>query len=250
VTRRHRLLASVLAPAHAARMTSFSRTALALALAGCAASPGPADAPLPTDDAPERCDTDTACPYAAPVWGGGCEGILTCRFGSMCGPTSEDVYECVGGTWTLTMPAPCAGAPPPLAESCRTPSTAPIPGARLWLSADSAGAPELSNGDLVDIAFGAQGLAMIPYRVHVEADAPPTCARVTATLTLETVAGTAVVHDVRLRCGDSLRIQDILPGALPCEEREYAVGLDVMVEGVGSVSLDLRAMGGGCMFGG
>jgi hypothetical protein len=167
----------------------------------------------------------------------------------MCGPDVRDVYECVGGTWTLTMPGLCAGAPPPLAESCRSPETATVPGARLWLSRDAAGAPELVDGDLVEIVFGSQGLAMIPYRIHVDAETPPRCAHITVTLGMEGMAGTPVTHDVRLRCGGSLRIQDIL-AELPCEEREYAIRLEVTVEGVGSVSLELRAMGGGCPLGG
>lgn len=208
-----------------------------------------ADAPAAPDAGPESCDVDRACPEAAPVWGGGCEGTLSCEFPSACGPTAPDTYECITGTWTLTMAAPCAGGSPPLAESCASPSTAAIAGARLWLSADSAGAPELVNGDLVEVAFGAQGLAMIPYRVHVDGIDAPRCVSVSATLSLETMMSTPVAHSVRLRCGDSLRIQDVLP-ELPCEMREYAVGLDVSVEGVGAVSLDLRAMGGGCMFGG
>ena len=105
------------------------------------------------------------------------------------------------------------------------------------------------HGDLVEVAFGSQGLAMIPYRIHVDGEPVPACAHVTATLGLETMTSPDAIHDVRLRCGDSLRVQDILP-ALPCEEREYPVTLDVTLEGVGSVSLTLRAMGGGCMFGG
>jgi hypothetical protein len=145
------------------------------------------------------------------------------------------------------MPAPCAGGSPPIAESCASPSTAAVPGARLWLSVDTAGAPELVNHDTIEFAIGSQGLAMIPYRVHVEGDGAPACASVTTTLRLETMTGAPVTHAVRLRCGDSLRIQDILPD-LPCETRDYEVGLDVAVEGVGAVSLTLHAMGGGCMF--
>lgn len=217
--------------------------ALVVLLSACSASPGPTDGGASEDAGPESCTADRACPGGAPVWGGGCEGTLSCAFPA-CG-TGMDVYECVAGTWSLTVPEPCAGVSPPLAESCPSPETATVPGARLWLSEDVAGAPELEDGDLVEIVFGAQGLAMIPFRVHVDGDAPPRCARVTATLAEDAMTAAPSTHDVRLRCGDSLRIQDILP-ELPCDEREYAIGLDVTVEGVGSVSLDLRAMGGGC----
>lgn len=226
---------------------SFLRMLPFVLLAACAPSASPADGG--EDAGPERCDLDRACPEAAPVWGGGCEGVLSCPYFTMCGPDASDVYECVSGTWTLTMPGACAGAPPPLAESCRSPEPGPFEGSRVWLSADVAGAPELVDGDLVEVAFGSQGLAMIPYRVHVDGDAAPRCAGITATVGLETMTSPPATHAVRLRCGDSLRVQDILP-ELPCEMREYPVTLEVAVEGVGSVSLDLRAMGGGCTFGG
>lgn len=231
------------------RSSVVRSVALTLFLGACTSAPSAHDAGLADDVGAVSCEADRACPGAAPVWGGACEGTLACPFPSACGPSDPDTYECVSGTWTLTMPAPCAGGSPPLAESCPSPSTAPVPGARLWLSLDAPGAPELVDHDFVEVAFGAQGLAMIPYRVHVDGDGVPACVGVTATLTLDALVGAPATHPVRLRCGDSLRIQDILP-ELPCEEREYEIGLDVSVEGVGAVSLRVHAMGGGCSFGG
>lgn len=247
------------APSFAARSVSsasarsFLRACTLLAaclVAGC----GTTD-PDPGDDAgpPSSCEPDRACPESAPVWGGPCDGTLECSFVSACGPGSDDVYECVAGQWSLTMPAPCAGGSPPLVETCRTPFTGSLSGARVWLSEDRAGAPELGEGDTIEVAFGSQGLAMVPFRVHVDGVDPasaPGCVRVATSLTLDgaPVPPTPSVQAVRLRCGASLRIQEILPD-LPCESRDYAIGVDVTVEGVGTVRVDLTAAGGGCPLG-
>jgi hypothetical protein len=214
---------------------------IAIVLAGCGSS-----APMEDAGPPPNCDEpDRACPSGAPVWGGPCEGTLSCPYES-CGPDADDVYECVAGEWSLTMPAACAGGGPPLAESCTNTFAGTLEGGRVWISADRAGAPELGDGDAIEVAFGAQGFAMVPYRVHVEGTGElPACVALTATVSLDEIAGAAAPHDIRLRCGSSLRIQDILP-SLPCEFRSYAVHLDVAVEGVGSVSRDLTLMGGMC----
>lgn len=211
-----------------------------LTLAACeSAAVGPADG------GPVSCDVDRACPDSAPVWGGPCEGTLSCTFQSQCGPGSDDVYECVSGEWSLTMPAPCAGGQPPLAERCRDPFTGTLEDASVWISADRAGAPPIADGDVMEVAFGAQGLAMIPLRVHVDADAPPPCAQVTITLGLDDMTSAPASHPVRLRCGGSLRIQELLPD-LPCEMREYAVSIDVEVDGAGAIHRDVTVMGGMC----
>ncbi len=219
---------------------------MAISLASCESAPAPVE-----DAAVASCgDPDRACPEGAPVWGGPCEGELTCPY-EACGPGGDDVYECVGGQWTFTIPG-CVGGSPPLSESCRTPFDGALPGARLQLTADRAGAPELMDGDSVEIAFGAQGLAMVPFRIalgDVDETSAPSCVRVTTTLTLDGVASAPSVQQVRLRCGSSLRVQEILPD-LPCEERSYAIGVDVAVDGVGSLHLDLTAMGGACPLGG
>lgn len=232
------------------RVRSIASTWVAVFSMSLAACTGAA--PTPGDDAGvTSCEPDRACPEGAPVWGGPCEGTLSCPFES-CGGGSNDVYECVDGDWTLTMPAPCAGGSPPLAEHCRTPFSGSLDGARVWLSADAVGAPELHDGDTTEIAFGAQGFAMVPFRVHLDGVDPasaPSCVSVTTTLTLDAMTGSASTQQVRLRCGSSLRIQEILP-SLPCEMRAYAIGIDVAVEGVGSVHLDLSAMGGMCPRGG
>lgn len=180
------------------------------------------------------------------MWGGACEGSLRCELEG-CGPGAEDVYECQGGQWTLTVPG-CIGGTPPLAERCETPFAGTLTGARVWIGADRAGAPELRDGDSVEIAFGAQGLAMVPLRIHVDGVDPasvPSCVRATVTLSLDGEASAPSSQPVRLRCGSSLRIQEILPD-LPCEFREYAISVDVIVDGVGAVHRDLIAMGGMC----
>ncbi len=218
-------------------------------LAGCTATPAAGDGGAPEDAAPDNCQPDTACPDGAPVWGGPCTGTLSCPYASMCGAGSEDGYTCVDGSWSLTSPAPCAGGMPPLSESCRTPFAGTIDGASIVITEDRAGAPPLVDGDTIELTVGAQGLTMIPYRVRVEGtDVPPTCVSVSALASLEGVSATRTTHAARLRCGGSLRIQDILPDN-PCDPRVYAVSIDVTVLGVGQRSVSLMAMGGNCTFG-
>ncbi len=227
-------------------MRALTCSWLVLAVVGCNAGVAPED-----DAGVTSCEPDRACPEGAPVWGGPCEGALSCSFDA-CGAGSADVYECVDGEWALTMPAACAGGSPPLAEHCRSPFAGSLSGARVWLSAERAGAPEMQGGDTTEIAFGPQGLAMVPFRLHIDGVDPmsaPGCVSITTTLSLDGTSSAPSTQQVRLRCGSSLRIQEILPD-LPCDERAYAIGADVMVEGVGSVHLDLSAMGGGCPLGG
>lgn len=227
----------------------------AAVLTACGGVPSGGDAgvrdagPDESDSSIPACDVDRACPAYPPVWGGPCEGTLSCDFITMCGSDTRDRYECVAGEWTLTMPGACAGGGIPLNESCGDPFTGTLPGARVYLTADRAGAPEIMDGDLVLVAFGAQGLAMLPLRLHVESDTDVACVRMVSTLTLEGMPSAPTTHSVRLRCGSSLRIQDVLPD-LPCEEREYAASIDVEVDGAGMLHRDVRLLGGGCTFGG
>ena len=219
------------------------------ALGGCALSPSTTDAGGVDDAAPEICELDLACAESAPVWGGPCAGALVCAYPASCAAGTEDQYECVGGGWSLTVPAPCRGRTPALTESCLTPFAGTLAGARVVITEDRPGAPPLADGDRVELALGTQGLAMIPYRVRVEGtEAPPTCANVSALVTLEGVSATRATHPARLRCGGSLRIQDILPEN-PCDPRLYAITLQVTVIGVGEQTVSLMAMGLDCAFG-
>lgn len=220
-------------------MLGRMRACLCFLLIACSGPEPGIDAGMPVScDEPDR-----ACPSGAPVWGGPCEGTLSCPY-EACGPGSDDIYECVGGEWTLTMPVGCAGGSPPQAETCNAPFSGTFSG-RVWISEDRAGAPELEDGATVPVVFGAQGFAMIPYRVHVDGDGAPDCVRIRTTLTLDAMEGVPAPHDVRMRCGATLLVQDILP-MLPCELRTYDVSITVEVEGIGSVSRDLAIMGGMC----
>ncbi|MCZ7681102.1 MAG: hypothetical protein M5U28_20880 [Sandaracinaceae bacterium] len=219
---------------------------MAISLAACESAPAPVE-----DAAVASCGDPTARAPRARRCGAAPARASSPARTRPAGPVATTFYECVGGEWTFTIPG-CVGGSPPLAESCRTPFDGALPGARLQLTADRAGAPELVDGDSVEIAFGAQGLAMVPFRIalgDVDETSAPSCVRVTTTLTLEGVASAPSVQQVRLRCGSSLRVQEILPD-LPCEERSYAIGVDVAVDGVGSLHLDLTAMGGLCPLGG
>ena len=69
----------------------------------------------------------------------------------------------------------------------------------------------------------------------------PSCVRVRSRVTFDGES-VELTRSIRLRCGQSDLVQDILPG-LPCEARDYPLHLEVEVEGVPGireVDVDLR----------
>ncbi len=205
----------------------------ALLLACC---PNGASSDAGLDVPPERCDVDTACPEDAPLAGGPCMGTLSCPYYTCGGPPFADTYVCNAGQWTLESTM-CIGAPPALAELCRAPTTSFDTSARFVITPDAAGAAPFADGQHVELVVGPQGGAMIPYRIRIEGlDETPTCIHSSATVTMEgmTAMGEKLL---RLRCGSTLRVYEILPICPPMGDHE--VTLEVTVEGLGTQSISL-----------
>lgn len=191
-----------------------------------------------TDAPPERCDIDSMCPEEPPLAGGPCSGALSCDYYTCGGPPFADTYACQSGQWTFVS-SMCLGNPPVLAELCRTPSTSFDTGARFVITPDAAGAEPYVDGQSVDLVIGPQGGAMVPYRVRLEGmDATPTCIHATARVTTDGMTADGDKR-LRLRCGSTLRVYEILPLCpLP---GEHEVTLEVTVEGLGTQTVRLVA---------
>lgn len=218
---------------------------LTLATLGCGNGPG---ADVGTDAPPERCDIDTSCPEEAPLSGGPCAGALSCEYATCGGGPFVDTYACQSEQW-MFVSSMCLGAPPVLAELCRTPTTSWDPSARFVITPDAAGAAPYSDGQRIDLVIGPQGGAMIPYRVRLEGlDETPTCLRSTAVVTSDGMTAMDT-KQLRLRCGSTLRVYEILP--LCPMPGEHEVTLEVTVEGLGTQSVRLLARNEmGCLRGG
>jgi hypothetical protein len=210
---------------------------LVLGIALVAASCG-GEAPLPPID-PSCAAPDTACPAEPPFAGAPCEGELVCPYSL---PPREGSFTCTESRWQGELG--CPGCAPPLSESCGEPFAGSAP-ATVEIGPPSGELRAFDAGERVPIEFGGQGLAMISYRVRVLGDAPPACVTVRAQSMLDEEGPVPTMRPVKLRCGESLPIYEILPGD-PCVTRDYAVHLDIEVVGVGRGAADLVVAGGRC----
>lgn len=214
------------------RQRSIAAVVLALALCACGAEPDPVIDP-------SCARADRACPMAPPFAGAPCEGELSCPYSTVDG---DGTFTCEESRWAGGIM--CLGCGPVLAESCGSPfgGSAPAP---VELGVVGGAWSALGDGERVEIEWGAQGFAMVGYRVRVGGDAPPQCVRVVSRVRLDGGEPVQVSRTVALRCGESLKILDILPD-LPCSSRDYVVDVEVDVEGVGSSAARLTITGGGC----
>ncbi len=195
----------------------------------------------PTPD--PMCDEpDRTCPMAAPYDGAPCEGALMCDYMDTMFDTRA---ECVTNRWQVMQL--CAGCSPSLAETCSTPFAGTLAGGRVTLGPSELGTYRaFADGERASAIFGAQGSAMIAYRVEVGGDVdPPACVPMRVSIALDGGAPVETTRTLALRCGRSLRVLDILP-ELPCEFRDYTVDVEVSVAGVGATTAHLVVMGGMC----
>lgn len=179
---------------------------------------------------------DTTCPDTAPIDGAPCAGDLMCDF------TEGTSAMCVDGAWQTF---DCPGCAPPLAESCRDPSTAALAGATVEIGPTDGAFRPFTDGERIRPSFGGQGGAMVAYRVRVNHADAPVCSTVTATVTLDAMSSAPARFPLKLHCGESLGVFTIFPDS-PCEFRDYDVSLTVEVEGAGSTSATLVLEGGMC----
>lgn len=219
--------------------------ALAL-LVGCSSSGATTvDAGAGSDGAaPVACgEPDRVCPAELPFTGAPCEGTLDCTY------PSYAAHCATGGAWTVE--ALCDGAPigggcvAPLVESCDVPFGGTLSGATVTIG--PAGTERaFADGELLNVEHGAQGLSMIRWALHVDGvETPPDCVRAHVSFTYEGTPSPEVAQPMALHCGDTYGTLNVLPDR-PCEEREYALVMQVDVDGVGSATASLRLMGALC----
>lgn len=214
---------------------AFALTASMAVTASCGHAGG-ADTGI--DVPPERCDIDSVCPEEPPLAGGPCAGALRCDYFTCGGPPFADTYECQSGGWVFVA-SMCIGAPPALAERCRVPDTAFDATARFVITPDAAGAEPYRDGDRVTLVIGPQGGAMIPYRVRIEGvEETPTCVHASARIESDGMTSTSDAN-LRLRCGSTLRVYEIMPLCPAAGEHEAT--LEVTVEGLGTQTVRLLA---------
>lgn len=196
-------------------------------------------------DAGASCvEPDRVCPADPPLPGSPCEGMLVCPY------APSAMATCAGGTWLFD--TGCDGGPPgstcvpPLAEVCRTPFTGTLSGARIEIGPTTGAFRPFMDHEPVTAEFGGQGGAMIAYRMRVDGtEVAPECVSVNATVTFDGMTPVESHRGIRLHCGQSLGMFDVLPGS-PCESRIYPVTMSVTVAGVGTTSATLDLMGGPC----
>jgi hypothetical protein len=217
---------------------------LSLSMLACGNPPTPTDGGTGGDAGTSCLEPDRVCPADPPLPGSPCEGMLVCPY------APSGMATCAGGTWLFD--SGCDGGPiggsciPPLAEVCRTPFTGTLTGASIEVGpADGVFRP-FADHEPVTADFGGQGGAMVAYRVRVEGtDVAPECVSVSTTVTYDGMAPVASRRGIRLHCGQSLGMLDILSDR-PCESRIYPVTMTVEVQGVGSTTATLDLMGGLC----
>jgi hypothetical protein len=167
--------------------------------------------------APACWDVATACPSTPPYEGARCAVADTCSY-------SKSLYEyhCVGERWG----AVCVGAGggsscvPPFSETCDSPSSGPVSGITLELGDGDASQPFVpwADGATVDAVWGGQGSPMLAYRLRVTGAEVSDCALVAHKLSLGTFQGPETKRPVRLHCGESLVLYDILPLDQACDQ--------------------------------
>ncbi len=90
---------------------------------------------------------------------------------------------------------------------------------------------------------------MVPYRVRVTG-VDASCIQIDTTLILESKSSAATPNAIRLRCGESLSVYDIVPiDLLDCGANfDAPVNLDIQVDvqGVGSATAHLTMDNPGC----
>lgn len=185
---------------------------------------------------PESCaEPDTECPAVQPVPSGPCEAPLSCEYLDANGVDTW-TYECAGGRWTADVECNLdGGCPvPPLAELCLDPFAETLEGATVELGSADVALPfaTFEDGDDVDLVVGAQGGAMITFRLAVRGDDVPGCVGATMTVTADGVAAAPQTARIALHCGVSLPVFAILPTEY-CEAATIPVELHVEVEGIG-----------------
>jgi hypothetical protein len=193
-------------------MRRLSFALLVSALFSCSSSSDPAGVGGSGGSAGQTAcwEVDTSCPSSPPYAGAHCEVSEPCSY-----PSNPYEYRCEAGRWG----ALCVGAGggsscvPPFGESCDSPSSKPISGVGLEIASGDPSTPftPLADGAPLEVIWGGQGSPMIAYRVRVSGGDVPACALLAHKVALGPYAGAETKTAVRLHCGESLVVYDILP---------------------------------------
>jgi hypothetical protein len=177
------------------------------------------------------------CPESRPPAETACEGSLVCEY--------EDArYTCEQGRLREEILVP--GGSPAVAERCKDPFAGTVTGATLEVGPATGGFRPYLATDRVQPVFGAQGFAMVDFRLHVAGiETAPECVGLKIGGRLDGMDFPPQSFGVVLRCGQSLRVFAILPER-PCEIRDYGVELSIEAEGVGTANAAVILEGGRC----
>lgn len=192
------------------------------------------------------CDAgDEVCPETRPFEGAPCEGELECEYIEDAGQTTW-VITCVDGAWSSwasceLLPTGCQQIPPP-AEACEPPFEGVLEAkAEVGPASEETFRP-FEDGELIEIVWGAQGSAMLFYRLKLDGPELPTC--VALTVSFESAAFVEAIpgHEtVVLRCGQSLSIYTIIPyGECAGDDPSFDATFRVLVHGIGEVVQPVR----------
>lgn len=196
------------------------------------------DAPAGEDAGsnPEGCvEPDRTCPDDQPVPGAPCEGDLQCEYAD---PNGYDtwIYDCRDGAWLADLNG-CQldGCPiPPLGEMCLEPFEGTIEGAVVEIGPPDSTQPfdTFEDGEEVPLIIGAQGGAMVAFRIRVQGAQTPDCVGLTIRVTADSEEAVPQQRRVTLHCGMSLPVFAVLPEQ--CEPATVTVDLEVELDGVGT----------------
>jgi hypothetical protein len=190
-------------------------------------------------------DGDVTCPDDRPFAGSPCEGDLVCEYVEDGGKTVWTT-TCIDGKWDLyasceVLPEGCQLIPPP-AEACDEPFQGSLDATVEVGPASEETFRSFTDGEPIEIVWGAQGSAMMFYRIKLTGPELPTCIGTTVSFDspafVEAIPGHGTVV---LRCGQSLSMFTIIPyGECVMGEEHFDATFRLAVDGVGEVAQPLR----------
>jgi hypothetical protein len=189
---------------------------------------------------------DTSCPSEMPFPGAPCTGALACDYDD---PVTPWHWDCVDGRWSGTPDCSeiVGGAcgVPESAEACPGPFSGTLSGATVAIGPSEVGKPfrAFQSGEPAEIVWGPQGGAMIFYRVQVDGADVPGCVSITITVTPTGMSPHSVERPVRLRCGETLSMYEVLPEGGCVSSDPVETMIRVEVAGVGTAEVILVVPG-------
>ena len=209
----------------------------------------------PDTHEPEACDAPMAtCPeeFDQIFPGSPCVEGLVCE-----GPSDEFVAlreaQCVDNAWEISVECLEMGGPcyiPPPAEPCMGVFEGQAPDASVALGPMGAGPfVPFEAGDMVNLVWGPQGSPMLEFRMQVDGHESENCYLHEVSAELSTGETAQGGGSVRARCGSTLTMYLIVPDTtIACDPSVFQLRLELMVQGIGTVSYELEITGGGAFW--